>query len=229
MDGKDLRRGRQIKHLTQQQAAVKLGVSQPYLSLMEKGLRVVPQNVARRAVTAFGLPATNLPLTSSLSQMPAKAGDRLAVDLASLGYPGFAHLKPRGKKNPAEVVLSALNSQRLDSRVVEALPWVLAKYPDLDWPSLLDAAKLRDLQNRLGLITSLARRVAEKWKDLRAVALLRKQEEDLSRSRLLLEDTLCNDSLTQTERSWLKTNRSDEAKFWRVLSDLSPEHLTHVD
>ena len=125
-------------------------------------------------------------------------------------------------------MISALSSKRLDSRLVEALPWVLAEYPDLNWPSLLDAVKLRDLQNRLGLITTLARQVAEKRKDSRAVALLRKHEEHLSRSRLLLEDNLCNDSLTQTERNWLKTNRSDEAKFWRVLSDLSPEHLTHM-
>jgi hypothetical protein len=54
----------------------------------------------------------------------------LATELASLGYPGFAYLKSRGKKNPAEVLLSALSSNHLEARLVEALPWILLKYPN---------------------------------------------------------------------------------------------------
>ena len=45
----------------------------------------------------------------------------LANDLASLGYPGFAYLESNSKKNPEEVLLSALSSDCLESRAAEAL------------------------------------------------------------------------------------------------------------
>ena len=102
------------------------------------------------------------------------------------------------RRNPAEVLLSALSAQRLDTRVIEGLPWLLLEYPDLDWKLLISAAKLRDLQNRLGLVTCVARMLAEKLGEFDKAELLRVQE-TLERSRLLLEDTLCNDSLTQAE------------------------------
>ena len=110
----------------------------------------------------------------------------------------------------------------------EALPWVLLKYPDLDWQSLVNVAKVRDLKNTLGFVTYVACRFAEKRNENDKVELLRKQELVLERSRLLLEDTLCHDFLTQAEKRWLETNRSDEAKYWRLLTDLSPEHLSYV-
>jgi len=228
MTGNDLRLGREQKHWTQEEAALRLRVSQPYLSLMEKGLRPVPEHLGRKAATVFGLPATSLPLKTSLESVPANSGNSLATDLASLGYPGFAHLKSRGKKNPAEVLLSALSSNQLEARLVEALPWILVKYPNLNWQSLVAAAKLRDLQNRLGFVTSLARRVAEQRGEHRSAQVLREQENALSRSRLFFEDTLCDDDLTQAEKRWLEANRPDEAKYWRVLTDLSPEHLSHA-
>src|ERR1051326_5198023 len=212
MTGKDLKLGREEKGWTQEQAAARLSVSQPYLSLMEKGVRPVSKKLARKAASAFGLSANTL-----------------AMDFAALGYPGFAYLKSkRKKKNPGEVLLSALSARCLESRVAEALPWLLLQYPDLDWDSLVSAAKARDLQNRLGLVTCVARRVAEKRGEKDKVELLRKQERVLERSRLFLEDTLCNDSLTQAERRWLETNRPDEAKHWRVLTDLSAEHLSYA-
>ena len=83
-------------------------------------------------------------------------------------------------------------------------------------------------QNKLGFVTCVARRLAEKRKETDKVELLRKQELILERSRLFLEDTLCHDSLTQAEKRWLETNRSDEAKYWRLLTDLSPEHLNYA-
>ena len=228
MTGKDLKRGREQKGWTQEEAASRLSVSQPYLSLMEKGWRPVPEKLAHKAATAFGLPATTLPVETSWESVQPKDAKTLATDLASLGYPGFSYLKSKRKKNPGEVLLSALSTKCLESRVAEALPWLLLRYPDLDWDSLVSAAKVRDLQNKLGLVTSVARRVAEKRGENDKAELLRKQERVLERSRLFLEDTLCNDSLTQAERRWLETNRPDEAKFWRVLTDLSPEHLSHV-
>jgi hypothetical protein len=44
----------------------------------------------------------------------------LANDLASLGYPGFAHHKSKGKRTPEEVLLSALSSDYLEGRAAEA-------------------------------------------------------------------------------------------------------------
>ena len=87
---------------------------------------------------------------------------------------------------------------------------------------------MKDLQNKPGLVTCVVRRVAEKRGENTKAELLSKQERGLERSRLFFEDTLCNDSLTQAERHWLETNRPDEAKYWRVLTDLSPEHLSNA-
>src|SRR5262245_38616780 len=220
MTGMDLKSGREKKGWTQEEAASRLGVSQPYLSLMESGARRVPEGLARKATAAFGLSAATLPLETSWESVRPNDDKTLAYDLASLGYPGFSHLKAKRKKNPGQVLLSALSCTCLESRVAEALPWLLLEYPDLDWDSLVATAKVRDLQNKLGLVTSLARTLAERRGDDKKAALLRKQERELEPSRLFVEDTFCNDSLTQTEISWLETHRPDQAKHWRVLTDL---------
>src|SRR3989442_12583469 len=136
--------------------------------------------------------------------------DRLAFDLAALGYPGFSYLTACSKRNPAEVVLSALQVVNLDSRVVEALPWVLLECADLDWESLLREAILRGLQNKLGFLTNVARRLAEASGRVQTAERLRQCEAVLERSRLMTEETLCHDSLTQVERTWLRSNRSKE-------------------
>jgi len=228
MTSTDLREGREQKGWTQEQAALKLGVSQPYLSLLEKGTRRAPEKLARKAATLYGLSAAKLPMKTSWHNVQAKDDDALASDLAALGYPGLSYLKYRRKRNPAEVVLSALRADNLDSRLAEALPWVLLKHPDLNWEWLVRAAKVNDLQNKLGFVTNVARRLAEKLGKHETVSLLREQELALERSRLVREETLCHDSLTQSERRWLQSNRSDEAKHWNLLTDLSPEHLSHV-
>jgi transcriptional regulator with XRE-family HTH domain len=228
MTGADLRSGREQKGWTQEQAALKLSVSQPYLSLLEKGLRRVPDRLARKAASLFGLSATKLPVEAHWHSVQAKDDSALASDLAALGYPGLSYLKSRRKKNPAEVVLSALKSKNLDIRLAEALPWVLLEHPELDWQWLMNAAKVNDLQNKLGFLTNVARRVAEKLGKNETATLLRAQESTLERSRLVQEETLCHDSLTQAERRWLKSNRSTEARHWNLLTDLSPEHLSHA-
>ena len=97
MTGKDLKLGREQQGWTQQEVATKLSVSQPYLSLMEKGARPVPEKLARKATSAFGLSATTLPVETSWETKP-KDANTLAMDLASLGYPGFAYLKSKRKK-----------------------------------------------------------------------------------------------------------------------------------
>ena len=150
MTGKHLRGGREQKGWTQEEAASRLGVSQPYLSLLEKGMRRVPEKLARKAATAYSLSAATLPVDTNWESIQPKNEKTLAADLASLGYPGFSYLKSRAKKNPGEVLLSALSAKSLDSRLTEALPWVLLKYPDLDWQSLVNVAKVRDLTKQVG-------------------------------------------------------------------------------
>ena len=228
MNGADLRHGRERKGWTQQEAATRLGVSQPYLSLLEKEQRRVLEKLARTAAKAFRLSAVKLPTQTEWTAIQHKNEDSLSADLAALGYPGFSHVKGGRKKNPAEVLLSALSAQDLNSRVTEALPWVLLEFPDLDWASLIREVKVRDLQNRLGFVISVARKLAEQQGDDAKAELLRSKEAILARSRLLLEDTLCHDSLTKAERRWLDTARSAEAKYWRLLTDLKPEHLKYA-
>lgn len=228
MSGTDLQAGREQKGWTQEQAARKLGISQPYLSLLEKGTRRVPEKLARKATTVYGLSAAKLPMKTGWHNVQANNDDALASDLAALGYPGLSYLKSRRKRNPAEVMLSALRADNLDSRLAEALPWVLLKHPDLNWEWLVGAAKVNDLQNKLGFVTNVARRLAEKLGKHETVSLLREQESVLEQSRLVREETFCHDSLTQSERRWLRSNRSNEAKHWNLLTDLSPEQLGHV-
>lgn len=227
MTGEQLRLGRKNKGWTQQEAGAKLGVSQPYLALMEQGARRVPAPLARKAASLYGLSPAVLAVEADAStSLPANA-QQLAKDLGRLGYPGFAYLKANRSKNPAEVLFAALSFDNLDSRLTEALPWVLVHYPDLDWNWLVSAAKNHDLQNRLGFVTSLARKLAERegnpnW------SLLAAYESVLERGRLAREDTLCHDSLSEAEKRWVREKRSEEARHWNLLTDLSPEHLSYA-
>jgi hypothetical protein len=126
------------------------------------------------------------------------------------------------------VLLSALSSNCLGSRAAEALRWLLLRYADIDWPTLINTANAKSLQNKLGFVTCLARKVAARRGETDKAAFLRSQERVLERSRLLVEDTFCNDSLTLAEKRWLEANRSDDAKHWKLLTDLSPEQLSHA-
>jgi transcriptional regulator with XRE-family HTH domain len=229
MTGEQLRRARERKGWSQGRAAPRLGLSQPYLSLLETGRRRVPGNLARKATAVYGLSAAALPMGVASGGLVPPVAEKLASELAALGYPGLAYLKRRRRqKNPAEILLSALSAGDLESRLVEVLPSVVWKFPELDWGWLAGAAKLHDLQNRLGFVTGVARRLAEKFGERDKAALLGQREAELERSRLAREDTLCHDSLTRAERRWLRRYRPAEAKHWGLLTDLSPKHLRDV-
>ncbi len=226
MTGQDLRRVRRQRGWTQQQAARRLGVSQPYLSLLERDQRTVTPALARFAARALRLPPTALPLPESVV---ADGNATVARSLSSLGYPAFAYLRAgRLRRNPAEVLLSALAMNDCEARLVEALPWLLLEF-DLDSGWLARQARLHNLQNRLGFVVGLARRVAEQSPRHRGrVQALRLLEAELDRSRLAAEDTLCNASLGPAHRAWLRQARTPEAATWNLLTDWSPEHLRYA-
>lgn len=72
----------------------------------------------------LNLPATALPLRSEevATAMSSRKRD-FGAELGALGYPGFSYLRGRRRRNPAEVLLEALNELNLDARVAEGLPW----------------------------------------------------------------------------------------------------------
>jgi hypothetical protein len=147
--------------------------------------------------------------------------------LANLGYPKFAHLKKRSQKiNPAVVLISALKANDVDSRIVEALPWLIYQFPDMDWVIVVRSAKITDSQNRLGFLLSLAEIKAKKSNEKEKQDLFRELLSNLERSRLYGEDSFRRENLTASERAWLKKYRSKNAKHWRIWSNLTPDHLT---
>src|SRR5271156_3602946 len=163
MNGRELKEDRLGAGWTQQQAAEKLGGTQAYLSMAERGYRGLPSSLARKAVEVLGAPPTALPLREE-GVVAASDSDTLRAELAALGYPGFAHVRgsdgrarnARVRRNPAEVLLNALTQADVDTRVVEGLPWLAYTYADLNWDWAVQNAKLHDLQNRLGFVTTVA-------------------------------------------------------------------------
>jgi len=125
------------------------------------------------------------------------------------------------------VLLAALAQPTLDSRLAEALPWLLLRYPELDGDWLATQARLTNLTNRLGFVVDLAKRVAERngETDSPRYHALTQLSERLRQSRLDVEDTFGQESLTEAERNWLRTNRPAEAQFWHLLTNWRPEFL----
>lgn len=228
MNGQQLIQSRLRKGLEQQEAAERLGVSQPYLSLLESGKRKITPKLEEKVVKVFKLPPQELPFESDWEYLPEKSNDELAEMLVTLGYPKFSHLRKKILQNPALVLFSALKKENLDSRIAEGLPWLVFTFSGIDWERLSKFARMFDLQNRLGFVVNLARQLAEKVNDDQKVRRLSEVEKSLENSRLFREDVLGNKSLTEAEKNYLKTNRPKEAKYWRVLSDLSIAHLDYV-
>jgi len=216
MTAEQWKTGREKAGLTQVKAARSLNVSQPYLSQLETGLRVAGVELARKATKLYALPLTALPLPE---QFHEASPDDLQRKLASLGYPGFEHVRSRAVTNPAEVVLSAVVKRDLDTRLVEALPWVLSTYTDLNWEWLRDRVKLNNAQNRLGYLVHLAGP---------AGPALSRWENELEAARLATEGTLCRDSMPEPERTWLRANRSEAAAHWNLLTGLTAEQLPYA-
>lgn len=214
--------GRKMAELTQVTAARSLGVSQPYLSQLEKGLRVASDALARRAARLYELPPTALPLPGG--NVRDVSPNDLQRRFAALGYPGFEHVHSGAVTNPAEAVLNAVVKRDLDTRLVEAVPWVLSTYTDLDWDWLRDHAKLHNAQNRLGYLVYLAYQTAGETSQ----AGLSKWTMELEEARLASEGTLCRDSMPEREKTWLRKNRPEAAVHWNLLTSLSADQLPYA-
>jgi transcriptional regulator with XRE-family HTH domain len=230
LTGETLLEARKRKGWEQQFAAAKLGVSQSYLSLLERGVRRVSAALQRKAARIYRLSATALPVMIGCGEVqPVDDEDQFARDLGVLEYPGFSYMQGGRKRNPVELLAAALCTANLDTRLVEALPWIVYRFTDLDWDWLTAAVKLKDVQNRLGYVINLARQIAERSGDPDKVALLAERERMLERSRLAREDTLCHDSMTEAEKKWIREHRPDAARRWRLMTDLHLEHLHYVN
>ncbi len=226
MTGADLRSVRRASSWTQAEAATRLGVTQAYLSMVERGERAVSSELASRAVGVFEVPATALPLAEYRALV--RDTDFFQTMLGTLGYPGFAYLRGAARLNPTELLMEALDSDDLDSRVTQALPWLPLAYPHLNWDWLTANAKLRDRQNRLGFVVALARQAAERDGSAQLEQELATRVATLEHSRLVREDTLCRESMTRAERTWLHEHRPKLAEHWNLLTDLTLEQLDHV-
>jgi transcriptional regulator with XRE-family HTH domain len=226
MKGHDLREARKRQGLTQEQAAQMLHVTQGYLSMLEGEKRPVPEHLVSSLRDTYVLSPLTLPLPEPGNWRELDVG-ALAGEVAAAGYPGFSYMTTKPRRNPAEVLLAALTKDELETRVAESLPWLVLTYNNMDWDWVVREAKVNDVTNRLGFAVMLARELAEKKQDATATERLQAVESRLRRSVLAREDTFCQERMTQAERQWLKLKSSTEARCWNVLSDLSPEHLTH--
>jgi len=229
MNADNLRAARQAKAWSQVEAATRLGVSQPYLAMLERGQRPLTPTLAQRAAKVYDLSPAAVPRSQRQRSARVDAAT-LARDLAGLGYPGFAYLRSHHwtPKNPGDVLLSALAQDELEPRLVEALPWLVLRYSTLDWSWVVREAKVRDLQNRLGFVVGLARQLAVRVGDARKTRSLANLEAHLERSRLAREDTLCRASLPEAERRWLVEHRPEAAKHWNLLTDWTADALRYI-
>jgi len=199
-----LQQWRKRKGLTQVDAATMLGVSQPYLSLLESGSRPLTQAIRRRMND------------SRSSRRPESTDERFRTQLAALGYPGFAHLPTsRARPEPDALLLAVLSTSDADARVVDALPWLVRQFAaQMDFVWLVRQAKLQNIQNRLGFVLQAA--AVKTHSVLSAVG-------ELDRARLLVEATLCWDTMPEATRGWMRQNRSTEAVYWNILTMLRRE------
>lgn len=227
MPVQQLRTFREQARLTQQQAAKRLGVSQGYVSLCETGRRTPSSSFMKKLASVYRLPPTALPVhsTDRLGKVDSR---ELAESLAALGYPGFSYMRSRRKVNPAEVLLAALAQKNLESRLAEALPWLLLRYPDVDHHWLVREARQLNLQNRLGFVVSLARRLSERTPNSKSFYALAQLQQELEQSRLAREDTFCQESLSEAERNWLREQRPPDARHWNLLTDWTPETVRYA-
>jgi transcriptional regulator with XRE-family HTH domain len=231
MNSHVLKQARLQRRWSQPQAAHRLGVSQPYLAMLETGRRRLTPALTRRFVRGYRLTPAHLLPSKNFSPQSGMNAESLANQLCVLGYPSFAYLGSRvPRMNPGEVLLAALAQDELEPRLVEALPWLLLQYWEMDTEWLMADACRFTLQNHLGFVVSLAQRVAESEAVQNAPrnTVLANLDSVLYRDRLARESSFLKNLRTDAERQWLMQNQSDDAKRWNLLTDWLPEHLPYA-
>jgi hypothetical protein len=196
--------------------------------MLETGKRRLTPRLAKRVLEVYQSSPTHV-TPSDAPLYGAGAFQPLAEDLAALGYPGFAYLRPQNwqAKNPAQVLLAALGQEDLEPRLVETLPWLVLRYTPFDDRWLVREAKLHDLQNRLGFVVTLARQLAERAGDHQKAGALEVLQAQLEHSRLAREDTLCQ-RVREPQRRWLAEHRPEDARHWNLLTDWSADVLRYA-
>lgn len=158
--------------------------------------------------------------------------ERLAKELGALKYPGFAYMKYGRLRNPFALLLEALSAERLEARLVEALPWLLVKFDVGDHhDDLVREARARAVQNRLGFVAELALELLAKNESHDAREReqhLRKLVEELGQRPLANEDTFLQGELSDRQKDWLRENRPEAAGKWNLLTDWRAEHLGYA-
>lgn len=194
--------------------------------MLERDLRSLPASRLQAVLKMYSVSPLALPLRGH-SEWQRLDNRQIAFQLAGLGYPGFVHIKGKPVWNPQELLVAALTKSNLERRIVEALPWLVLTCSDMDWHWVVRECKVHDAQNRLGFVVTLARELAER-KENPAFDNLCRLEERLKNSLLAKTGTLCNENMSAAEKKWLQKHSTREARQWNILSDLSPEHLTHA-
>lgn len=200
-------------------------MSQPYYSQLENGSRPLSRELALTAVREFRLSPATLPLPELDPYLVPLDARELAAQLAWFAYPGFTRMKKAAQPmNPAFLVAAALAHADLEARLVEALPWVLSVFHDLGWDWLSAQCRLGNQQNRLGFLVTLAMKLTKPGTDANLASALSR----LERSRLAVEGTLCRESMSAAERTWVRKHRPKDAAHWHLLTTLTADQLTHA-
>ncbi|MBI4891432.1 MAG: hypothetical protein HY821_12470 [Acidobacteria bacterium] len=153
--------------------------------------------------------------------------------IGALGYPGFVNLFTEMEReflqDPGIVLMAALACERLEERVIEALPWLVLRFEHLDWEWLVAESKRRGVQNRLGFVVGMALRVAAEGRvtTMERLTMLSGIEERLFECRVEREDAKWP-SVPPPQRESLRERRSREARQWGLLSDLRIDDLVYV-
>lgn len=156
--------------------------------------------------------------------LPVMSDDQIAVELGSLGYPGFAYLAAEIQADQAEVLLDALDRDDLDVRVTEGLPWIPFAFPNLNWDWLIPEATRKERQNRLGFIVALATSVASPQSRRKLLLVLGR----LERVKRAECDTLCRESMPAIERAHCHKTRSRLAAHWNLDTGMTVRDLEHL-
>jgi transcriptional regulator with XRE-family HTH domain len=223
----ELKAARDAAGMSQVMAAKRLGVTQSYLSLLERGKRRVPARLAARAAVLFRVDPLLLPLPPWHEWVPRQVSNQwLAEQLALLAYPGFAYMRSRlARVHPADLLMTGLAQPEVEPRVMEGLFWLLTRYWQMDRAWLVNVAKLHALQNKLGFA---AETVLDAGRQHAWAGAMEQLRAALLPARLVEENTLSQRLLLSGEKQWVEQNRAPAALTWNLLTDFKPEHMSYV-